>query len=156
MPDFDELLDRANAIADKARDAGIDIDRCRADDTRIAVHQARDAVVALRTAAKDASALADDVLRAIPLGRTAADVLHRCRRVRELGTGSGYGAWSSGERLAVAVVLRDRDRLSQMGYSYQEAARYVYGGMVNPPAPEHFADWLAAIRLALDAPTPPR
>jgi hypothetical protein len=81
------------------------------------------------------------------LDRFATDVLHRCRWALAHTDGHPLGAWSTGEQLAVALVLRDRQHLAAMDYTPQQAAERVAGGMWNPPADMN--EWLAAIRIAL-------
>lgn len=81
------------------------------------------------------------------------DIAARCRWALAENDGHPNPAWSTGERLAVALVLRDRDHLAAMDYTLTEAARRVAGGMGNPPT--DFAGWLHAIRSALtDNPRP--
>lgn len=74
----------------------------------------------------------------------ATSTARRARWVKQEGY---YQAWSMGEKLAVALVLRDKALLKQMDYTAQEAAQRVYGGMVNPPG--DFNAWLKSIREAL-------
>jgi hypothetical protein len=71
----------------------------------------------------------------------AAATARRARWVKQEGS---YQAWSTGETLAVALVLRDKDLLKEMDYTPQEAAQRVYGGMVNPP--RDFNAWLKSVR----------
>lgn len=77
----------------------------------------------------------------------AADVLARCRWALKHNDGHPSRAWSTGEQLAVALVLRDRQHLTAMDYTPQDAAERVAGGMWSPPADMN--RWLAAIRIAL-------
>jgi hypothetical protein len=79
--------------------------------------------------------------------RFATDVLRRCRWALAHNDGHPSGAWSTGEQLAVALVLRDHQCLAAMDYTPQEAAQRVAGGMWSPPADMN--KWLAAIRTAL-------
>lgn len=69
------------------------------------------------------------------------------RRARWVKQEGYYQAWSTGEMLAVALVLRDKDLLKEMGYSAQAAAQRVYGGMVDPPW--NFNAWLKSVREML-------
>lgn len=69
------------------------------------------------------------------------------RRARWVKQEGSYQAWSTGEMLAVALVLRDKVLLAEMDYTVQEAAQRVYGGMVNPP--RDFNAWLTSIRETL-------
>ena len=73
-----------------------------------------------------------------------ADLERRCRWALTHNNGHPNGAWSTGERLAVALVLRDREHLAAMDYTVREAAQRVAGGMADPP--QDFAGWLAALR----------
>lgn len=82
----------------------------------------------------------------------AADVLERCRWAQAHHDGHPSGAWSTGEQLAVALVLLDREHLAAMDYTPTEAARRVLGGMIDPP--ESISAWLDQIRAQLDATTP--
>ncbi len=77
----------------------------------------------------------------------AEDVLRRCRWAQANNDGHPSGAWSTGEQLAVALVLRDREHLAAMDYTPTQAAQRVLGGMYNPPA--DFNAWLTGIRTAL-------
>ncbi len=82
-----------------------------------------------------------------PLDGFAADIVRRCRWAQQHNDGHPWGVWSTGEQLAVALVLRDRTHLEQMGYTVQQAAQRVHGGMASPPS--DFAGWLDGIRAAL-------
>lgn len=77
----------------------------------------------------------------------ARDILNRCRVARRHYDGHPNTAWSTGEQLAVALVLADTEHLSAMGYTHDEAAASVAGRMVNPP--EDIRAWVQAIRAAL-------
>jgi len=77
----------------------------------------------------------------------AIDIAHHCRWALDHNDGHPLGAWSTGERLAVALVLWDYDHLKAMDYTPTEAAQQVTGGMLRPPA--DFVDWLNTIRAAL-------
>lgn len=46
--------------------------------------------------------------------------------------GHPSGAWSTGEQLAVALVLDDYTHLRAMGYTIVEALQRVAGGMADP------------------------
>jgi hypothetical protein len=81
------------------------------------------------------------------LDRFGADIVHRCRWALDHNDGHPLSAWSTGERLAVALVLYDRDHLTAMGYTPTEAAQRVVGGMWDPP--RDFPAWLGAIRTEL-------
>lgn len=81
------------------------------------------------------------------LDRFGTDIVHRCRWALDHNDGHPLTAWSTGERLAVALVLYDRDHIKAMGYTPIEAARRVIGGMSSPHS--NFAAWLAAIRAEI-------
>jgi hypothetical protein len=78
----------------------------------------------------------------------AEDILDRCYIAVKHYDGRPNGAWSTGEQLAVALVLDDHDHLGEMGYTVLEAAERVRGGMILPP--EDILAWLKAIRAQLD------
>jgi hypothetical protein len=78
----------------------------------------------------------------------AQDTLAHCRIALKHHGGHPNGAWSSGEQLAVALVLDDHEHLKAMGYTFIDAAERVRGGMLNPPA--DFLAWLEAIRTELN------
>ncbi|MEU9837329.1 hypothetical protein AB0D67_37830 [Streptosporangium sp. NPDC048047] len=90
-----------------------------------------------------ATAAAGDMIR---LDRFAEDILGRCRWAKRHNDGRPSGAWSTGEQLAVALVLRDRAHLDGMGYTVQEAYQRVYGGMISPPPYDEFGAWFNSIR----------
>ncbi|MCX5070779.1 hypothetical protein OOJ91_33585 [Micromonospora lupini] len=70
------------------------------------------------------------------------------RRVRYVQSHGGrYQGWSTSETLAVALVLRDDERLGEVGYSdHEEALRRIMSGMSTPPRDP--AGWLATVRAA--------
>jgi hypothetical protein len=73
-----------------------------------------------------------------------ADIAHRCRWAVDHNAGHPRVAWSTGEQLAVALVLADTDYLTDMGYTVPEAMERVAGGMLAPP--RDMAKWLTGIR----------
>lgn len=77
----------------------------------------------------------------------AADIVARCSWAQRHNDGHPSLAWSTGEQLAVALVLRDRIHLDGMGYTVKEAADRVHGGMASPPP--DLGVWLDGIRAAL-------
>jgi hypothetical protein len=79
----------------------------------------------------------------------AADILRRARWAAAHNDGHPNGAWSTGEQLAVAFVLDDREHLAAMDYTPEQAARRVADGMYFPPA--DFTGWLNGIRDRLGA-----
>jgi hypothetical protein len=76
------------------------------------------------------------------------DIASRSRWARKHNQGHPSPAWSTGEQLAVALVLKDRTHLGAMGYTVQQAAQHVYDGMTMPPA--GFGAWLESLRGRLD------
>lgn len=79
----------------------------------------------------------------------AADVLRRARWAQAHNEGHPNWLWSTGEQLAVALVLDDHAHLEAMDYTAAEAAERVAGGMFYPPA--DMGAWLAGIRSHLVA-----
>jgi hypothetical protein len=82
-----------------------------------------------------------------PPDEFAQDVLRRCRWAQINNHGHPSGVWSTGEQLAVALVLHDHEHLEAMDYTPTEAAQRVLDGMLDPPADVNA--WLAAIRVEL-------
>lgn len=95
----------------------------------------------------------------------AQDILARSRWAFDHNAGHPKPAWSTGEKLAVALVLDDehtfaewsrpgrdlptwRDFVAWYKHARADAAQRVYGGMINPPG--DFTAWLNDIRAALD------
>jgi hypothetical protein len=76
-----------------------------------------------------------------------ADLVRRCRWARDHNDGHPNGAWSTGEQLAVALVLRDRATLDRMDYTPTEVAQRLVGDGLASPA--GFPEWLAGIRAQL-------
>jgi hypothetical protein len=79
-----------------------------------------------------------------------ADIVSRCRWAEHNG-GHPNPAWSTGERLAVALILDATEHLAAMDYTHNEAVQRVRGGMLNPPA--DFGTWVRQIRQMLERPT---
>jgi hypothetical protein len=81
-----------------------------------------------------------------------ADITRRARWAQDHNDGRPEPAWSTGERLAVALVLRDKVTVAAEGYTRQDAARrlaadlgyYGYGTDVDT--------WLRQIRAAIGSP----
>ncbi|WP_344923064.1 hypothetical protein [Streptosporangium oxazolinicum] len=84
---------------------------------------------------------------------TPDDVLRRCLWARQHNEGHPSGAWSTGEQLAVAIVLEDRAHLDAMDYTVEQAHQRVLGGMVSPPADP--VAWFESIRVRLALPVAP-
>lgn len=79
------------------------------------------------------------------------DLIARCLHTRRRTKDRPSGAWSTGERLAVALVLKNKTVLDEMGYTVQEAAQRLFGEPWTPSRPEEFVAWLNAIRDRVDA-----
>lgn len=60
------------------------------------------------------------------------ELINRCRIAQEQHAGNPDGAWSTGEKLAVALVLDDTDYIKALGYTALEAAGRVQSGMPEP------------------------
>ncbi len=85
--------------------------------------------------------------------RLLDDWLNKARLVRRLDPGQPWPAWSSGEVLAVAVIIDDRDRLAAAGYTADEALerlRFDIGEDTVESARTVFAD----LRAQLDTGKP--
>ena len=80
----------------------------------------------------------------------AVDVTARARWARACNNGHPSAAWSTGEQLAVALVLNDHQHLADRGYTVAEAAQRVAGGMYFPPA--DLDTWLNEIRTRCQSP----
>ncbi|MEV8636891.1 hypothetical protein AB0395_35145 [Streptosporangium sp. NPDC051023] len=78
---------------------------------------------------------------------TPDDILRRCRWALKHNEGHPSGAWSTGEQLAVAVVLEDHAHLDAMDYTVEQAYQRVLGGMVSAPADP--VAWFESIRAEL-------
>lgn len=78
-----------------------------------------------------------------------ADILDRARWAVTHNDGHPSYAWSTGEQLAVALVLNDAGHLTEVGCTALDAISGVAGGMYHPPADP--AGWLAGIRAQLTA-----
>lgn len=80
------------------------------------------------------------------------DLIARCRHARTHNGDRPSGTWSTGERLGVALVLKNKAVLDEMGYTPQEAAQRLFGDPCSPDRPEEFVPWLNAVRAQVDAP----
>jgi hypothetical protein len=89
--------------------------------------------------------------RTAALGSYGRDVLARCRLARLHHGGHPSGAWSMGEQVAVALVLRDREWMNHHDYTVQAAAQRVAAEL---DVPADFNAWLDAIRTELDGKAP--
>jgi hypothetical protein len=79
-------------------------------------------------------------------------LLERCRWARTRNGGQPSGAWSKGEKLAVALVLRDNTTLGALDYSAQEAAHRLAAEAWTPDTGEEFVRWLDALRVEMAFP----
>jgi hypothetical protein len=79
----------------------------------------------------------------------AADITARARWARNCNDGHPKPAWSTGERLTVALVLDDQETLQDEGYTRRQAVQRLsadiafYGHTTDPEA------WITSIRSAL-------
>ncbi|MBA8824849.1 hypothetical protein FHX42_002196 [Saccharopolyspora lacisalsi] len=80
---------------------------------------------------------------------TVDEITERCRWARTHNDGHPSEAWSTGEQLAVALVLRDKEHLSATGYTTEQAAERI----CDEAQLSAFAltGWLNDIRTALDS-----
>lgn len=85
-------------------------------------------------------------------GRHSRDLVARCRTAIEYYDGGPSGAWSMGEQLFVALVLKDKETLDALGYTAQEAAQRLIGEGWAPTEPTEFTRWLTAIRVEVAFP----
>lgn len=76
-----------------------------------------------------------------------ADLLYRARRVAERGDDLMW-VWSTGERLAVALILDRRDLLDEMGWTFEEAVGRWAGECWGSDRSRAVA-WLAGMRAEL-------
>ncbi len=79
----------------------------------------------------------------------AGDITRRARWARDHNDGRPEPAWSTGERLAVALVLGDQATLDAEGYTRQEAAQRLAGDIAFYGYPGDAGTWLQEIRAAL-------
>ena len=80
----------------------------------------------------------------------AADITARARWALEHNHGEPKAAWSTGEKLAVALVFGDRPYLDAAGYTPQEAGRRLCGDLMGADV----GGWLSGVRAALADPEP--
>jgi hypothetical protein len=66
--------------------------------------------------------------------------------------GHPSGAWSTGEQLFVALILRDKETLDALDCTMQQAATRLIGEGWAPTDPEEFRRWLTAIRVEVAFP----
>jgi hypothetical protein len=75
----------------------------------------------------------------------AADITARARWALEHNHKEPKAAWSTGEKLAVALVLGNRPYLDAAGYTPQEAASRLSGDLMGAD----IGAWLSGVRAAL-------
>jgi hypothetical protein len=85
-------------------------------------------------------------------GRHSLDLVSRCRMAIEQFDGQPSGAWSTGEQLFVALVLKDKATLDALDYTAQQAAQRLIGEGWAPTDPVEFKRWLTAIRVEVAFP----
>jgi hypothetical protein len=75
----------------------------------------------------------------------AADITARARWARDHNDGRPNLAWSTGEKLAVALVLHNQAYLRAADYTEQEARQRLSGDIMGADIDA----WLASVRAAL-------
>jgi hypothetical protein len=80
----------------------------------------------------------------------AADITVRTRWALEHNHGEPKAAWSTGEKLAVGLVLGNRPYLDAARYTSQEAASRLSGDLMGAEV----GRWLSGVRFALAHPEP--
>jgi hypothetical protein len=79
----------------------------------------------------------------------AADIARRARWSRACNDGHANPAWSTGEKLAVALVLDDGDTFAAEEYTPQEAAARIGGELEYYGYAEGVEQWIADVREML-------
>ena len=82
----------------------------------------------------------------------ASDITRRARWAIDHNDGRPEPVWSTGERLAVALVLRDKTTLEAEGYTRQDAARRLAGDLRYYGYGADADAWLREIRAAIGSP----
>lgn len=101
----------------------------------------------------DVRSVQDAEHRLMPvLNEESLRLVSRCRYAQQHNGGHPIPAWSTGEQLAVALVLKDKATLDAMGYTQQEAANRLAAEMWTPHTGEEFMRWLKALRVELAFP----
>ncbi|MEV0382360.1 hypothetical protein [Nonomuraea sp. NPDC050643] len=77
------------------------------------------------------------------------DILRRSQWAQKHNDGHPNPAWSTGEQLAVAWVLKDKAHFEATGWKPVEAARRILDDMAAPPAA--FGAWIETLRGRLAA-----
>ena len=91
--------------------------------------------------------MTDQTTAAMPDGFTE-DITARARWARDRNQGYPKPAWSTGEQLAVALVLGNQDFLDAAGYTAREASQRLAGDLAGADVTE----WLDDVRAALQPP----
>jgi hypothetical protein len=79
----------------------------------------------------------------------ATGITARARWARDRNDGHPEPAWSTGERLIVALVLGDQATLDSEGYSRQQALQRLSGDLAFHGYPADAETWITGIRAAL-------
>jgi hypothetical protein len=82
----------------------------------------------------------------------ASDITRRAQWAIDHNDGRPEPVWSTGERLAVALVLRDKTTLEAEGYTRQDAARRLAGDLRYYGYSADADAWLREIRAAIESP----
>ena len=82
----------------------------------------------------------------------ASDITWRAQWALDHNDGRPEPAWSTGERLTVALVLRDKATLEAEGYTRQDAARRLAGDLSYYGYGADADAWLREIRAAIGSP----
>lgn len=80
---------------------------------------------------------------------TAADIAARARWALDLNGGHPNPAWSTGERLIVALVLNDQATLDAEGYTRQQALERLAGDLEWHGYTAGAETWIADVRSVL-------
>jgi hypothetical protein len=78
-----------------------------------------------------------------------ADITARARWARDHNDGHPESAWSTGERLVVALVLGDQATLDSEGYTRQQALQRLSGDLEFHGYPDYAETWITGIQAAL-------
>src|ERR1700677_1566220 len=87
-------------------------------------------------------------LRRTPVDVFAEDITRRCRWALEHNDGTPNPAWSTGERLFVALVLQDAQYLADEEWTIDETCRRL-AGELGAESYAEVDEWLAQVRGAL-------
>jgi hypothetical protein len=81
--------------------------------------------------------------------RFAADITARARLARDHNDGRPMPAWSTGERLIVALVLGDQATLDNEGYTRHEVLQRLAGDLAFHGDTTDPATWITRIQAEL-------